>query len=127
MDPNIFLLWFKQHLESTGVTFKRMHLNALKDADTLGHDALVNASGFGSKFLRDIQDGNVEMIRGQTIVVRSNYNTYFMRDNGKTYTYAIPRGDGSVVLGGVRDWGSRFDESRSTAHIILTLMQQSEA
>ncbi|KAJ4345647.1 uncharacterized protein N0V89_011781 [Didymosphaeria variabile] len=102
MNPNVFLLWFKSQLESQGVVFKRMHLDALEDVDAIGHDVLVNASGFGSKFLTDIRDEAVELIRGQTIVVRSDYDRYFMRDNGRTYTYAIPRGDGTVVLGGVR-------------------------
>ncbi|KAL1603803.1 hypothetical protein SLS60_005394 [Paraconiothyrium brasiliense] len=113
MDPNVFLVWFKAQLESQGVVFKRMHLDALEDIDTIGHDVVVNASGFGSKFLTDIRDEAVELIRGQTIVVRSDYDTYFMRDNGKTYTYAIPRGDGTVVLGGVRDRASSSPKADS--------------
>jgi len=79
-----------------------MNLSSLSDACSLGHDVLVNATGFGSLTLADVLDEDVDMIRGQTMVVRSDYNKLFMRDSGDTYTYAIPRLDGTVVLGGVR-------------------------
>lgn len=79
-----------------------MNLNSLSDACSLGHDVLVNATGFGSLTLADVLDEDVDMIRGQTMVVKSDYNKLFMRDSGDTYTYAIPRLDGTVVLGGVR-------------------------
>ncbi|KAK5086229.1 hypothetical protein LTR70_000015 [Exophiala xenobiotica] len=83
-------------------SFKRMNLSSLSDACSLGHDVLVNATGFGSLTLADVLDEDVDMVRGQTMVVRSDYNKLFMRDSGDRYTYAIPRLDGTVVLGGVR-------------------------
>ena len=79
-----------------------MELKSLSDACQLGHDVLVNATGFGSLKLRDVQDQGLEMIRGQTVVVKSNYDKLFMHDTGETYTYVIPRLDGTVVLGGTR-------------------------
>lgn len=85
-----------------GVQFKRTTLNSLADARSLGHDVLINATGFGSRFLRDVKDDNIEMIRGQTILVKHDYDKLFMRDTGDTYTYAIPRLDGTVILGGTR-------------------------
>lgn len=85
-----------------GVQFKRQALESLSDVRNLGHDVLINATGFGSLFLNDVRDTNIEMIRGQTILVKSDYNKLFMRDTGDTYTYVIPRLDGTVVLGGSR-------------------------
>ncbi|KAK1144211.1 hypothetical protein N8T08_005624 [Aspergillus melleus] len=87
-----------------------MELKSLSDACQLGHDVLVNATGFGSRKLRDVQDQGLEMIRGQTVVVKSNYDKLFMHDTGETYTYAIPRLDGTVVLGGTRHKDSVFLE-----------------
>lgn len=91
-----------------GVQFKRMTLNSLSEARSLGHDVLVNATGFGSLTLNDVRDQNVELIRGQTMLVRSNYDKLFMRDTGDTYTYVIPRLDGTAILGGTRHKGSAY-------------------
>ena len=102
LNPDIFLPWFRKRLEGLGVQFKRTTLNSLADARSLGHDVLINATGFGSRFLRDVKDDNIEMIRGQTILVKHDYDKLFMRDTGDTYTYAIPRLDGTVILGGTR-------------------------
>ncbi|KAF9890101.1 hypothetical protein FE257_006262 [Aspergillus nanangensis] len=102
LNPSIFLPWLKQQLEGWGVEFRRMHLNALSDASHLRHDVLINATGIGSKFLSDIADQDVELVRGQTLIVKSDYQKMFMHDNGKDYTYAIPRMDGTVILGGIR-------------------------
>ncbi|CAG8159066.1 unnamed protein product [Penicillium olsonii] len=102
LSPAIFLPWMRKLLENTGVKFKRMSLESLSDARDLGHDVLINASGFGSLKLKDVQDMDVEMVRGQTMVVESNYNKIFMYDTGRTYTYVLPRLDGTVILGGTR-------------------------
>ncbi|CAG7925231.1 unnamed protein product [Penicillium olsonii] len=102
LNPAIFLPWMRKQLENTGVRFKRMNLESLSDARDLGHDVLINASGFGSLKLKDVQDVDVEMVRGQTMVVESNYNKIFMYDTGRTYTYVLPRLDGTVILGGTR-------------------------
>jgi len=83
-----------------------MDLNSLLDARNLGHDVLINASGFESLTLGDVRDKDVEMIRGQTMIVKSDYNRLFMHDTGNTYTYIIPRLDGTVILGGIRQWDS---------------------
>ncbi|KAH8428356.1 FAD-dependent oxidoreductase [Aspergillus melleus] len=102
LKPDVFLPWLRAKLAKSGVQFKRMDLKSLSDACELGHDILVNATGFGSLKLQDVQDQDLEMIRGQTVVVKSNYDKLFMHDTGETYTYAIPRLDGTVVLGGTR-------------------------
>ncbi|CAG8022695.1 unnamed protein product [Penicillium olsonii] len=102
LSPAIFLPWMRKLLENTGVKFKRMSLESLSDARDLGHDVLINASGFGSLKLKDVQDMDVEMVRGQTMVVESNYNKIFMYDTSRTYTYVLPRLDGTVILGGTR-------------------------
>lgn len=103
LNPHIFLPWLRRNLESTGVEFKRMNLASLQEAQYLGHDILINASGLGPKELLDVKDPNMLFLKGQTIVIKSDYNKSFMRDDGKDYTYVIPRLDGTVILGGIRD------------------------
>ncbi|KAI8677878.1 DAO domain-containing protein [Fusarium keratoplasticum] len=103
LNPLIFMPWLKRNLESSGVKFRRMDLDSLSDADHLGHDVLINATGEGPKYLSDIKDQNMHLLRGQTMIIKSDYKKSFMRDDGKTYTYVIPRLDGTVILGGIRD------------------------
>ncbi|CAG8948564.1 unnamed protein product [Penicillium salamii] len=103
LDPGIFLPWLKRNLESSGVDFKRMTLQSLSDAYHLGHDILINATGAGPMYLDDIQDDNMELLKGQIMIIKSDYKKCFMRDDGKNYTYVIPRLDGKVILGGIRD------------------------
>ncbi|KAM0427836.1 hypothetical protein ACHAPT_007293 [Fusarium lateritium] len=103
LNPNIFMPWLKQQLESSGVKFRRMNLQSLSDAHHLGHDVLINATGEGPKHLSDIKDQDMNLLRGQVMIIKSDYKKSFMRDDGKTYTYVIPRLDGTVILGGIRD------------------------
>ena len=80
-----------------------MNLSSLSDARHLGHDVLINATGLGPKDLDDVKDENMEPLKGQIMIVKSDYKKCLMRDDGKTYTYVIPRLDGRVILGGIRD------------------------
>ncbi|KAJ5817471.1 hypothetical protein N7447_009704 [Penicillium robsamsonii] len=103
LDPNIFLPWHKKNLETSGVKFKRMNFRSLSDAYHMGQDVLINATGSGPMYLDDIKDENMELLKGQVMVVKSDYKKSLIRDDGKTYTYVIPRLDGNVILGGTRD------------------------
>lgn len=108
LDPNIFLPWLKHKLEMTGVKFKRMNLDCLSGARHLGHDVLINATGLGPKDLVDVKDENMELLKGQTMIIKSDYQKCLMRDDGRNYTYVIPRLDGKVILGGIRDPDVRY-------------------
>jgi glycine/D-amino acid oxidase-like deaminating enzyme len=79
-----------------------MNIKSLSELQPLGHDILINATGVGSASLLDFQYKDIQMIRGQTLVVKHNYDKAMQRDDGVKYTYAIPRMDGTVILGGVR-------------------------
>ncbi|KAI8658084.1 DAO domain-containing protein [Fusarium keratoplasticum] len=93
----------KRTLEKTRVKFVQMNLNSLSNARYLGNDILINALGLGTKDLVDVQDKEMLLQKGQILIVMSNYQRAFMRDDGKTYTYVIPRLNGTVILEGVRD------------------------
>lgn len=104
LTPKIFLPWLRKRLEASGVVFKRGNFESLAEARSQGHDILVNATGFGPKFLGDIRDEHVQLVRGQTVHVKSSFDKIFMR-HGKDYTYAIPRLDGTCILGGIKQYG----------------------
>jgi glycine/D-amino acid oxidase-like deaminating enzyme len=101
ITPAIFLPWLRKKLEEAGVKFVRKDLKSLSDLKGFGHEVLVNATGFGSKFLTDVADQNVQQIRGQTVLVKTPHDKIFMR-HGKDYTYVIPRLDGTAILGGIK-------------------------
>lgn len=106
LTPPVFLPWLAKRLKDSGVTFLRKDVKTLRELKGLGHDVLVNATGWGSKFLHDVSDRNLQQVRGQTILVKSNFDKIFMR-HGKDYTYVIPRLDGTAILGGIKQTGVR--------------------
>ena len=104
INPTVFLPWLRKRLESSGVIFVRKELKSLSEARSDGHDVLINATGFGAKFLDDVADQDVQLIRGQTHLVKTDVKKIFMR-HGKDYTYVIPRLDGTAILGGIKQVG----------------------
>jgi D-amino-acid oxidase len=80
-----------------------MNLKSLADASHLGHDVLINASGAGPKDLEDVKEQNMQLFRGQVMLIKSDFKKIMMRDTGDEYTYIIPRLDGTAIIGGIRD------------------------
>lgn len=101
----MFLTWLVKRLKDSGVTFHRKDVKTLRELKGYGHDVLVNATGWGAKFLHDVADANLQQVRGQTILVKSGLDRIVMR-HGKDYTYVIPRLDGTAILGGIKQTGS---------------------
>lgn len=113
LTPAVFLPWLRRRLEASGVQFKRAHVRALSDLRGVGHDVLINATGIGPKYLKDVKDHMVLEVRGQTVLVKTDYEKTWIR-RGKDYTYCFARGDGTAVLGGIKQYGSKtkdVDES----------------
>jgi glycine/D-amino acid oxidase-like deaminating enzyme len=103
-------------LESLGGRLKRGSFDSLqsaidqyKDADTL-----INCTALGSYYLKDVQDHAMYGLRGQTVVVRAPHIKHQLYKDVGFYdqfcTYIIPRGDGTVVLGGTMDRGNNNTE-----------------
>jgi len=66
---------------------------------------VVNCCAMGSLTLRDVQDRGMVPDRGQTIVIRAPQIRAIWRVPGDLPTYVLPRGDGTVVLGGTHQYG----------------------
>ncbi|KAI0188259.1 nucleotide-binding domain-containing protein [Astrocystis sublimbata] len=105
VTPPVFLPWMRNRLEANGVKFKRVNVRALSDLKEMGHDILINATGVGARYLEDVKDMQMTEVRGQTVLVKTNYPKIWTR-RGKDYTYHLPRGDGTAIIGGIKEYGS---------------------
>ncbi|KAF6822734.1 putative FAD dependent oxidoreductase [Colletotrichum plurivorum] len=101
LNPTIFFPWLAQQLRDRGVVFVRKTIKSLSDLRHLGHNVVVNSTGSGARFLHDVSDENVYEVRGQTMLVKTDFDKIVMR-HGKDYTYVISRLDGTAILGGTR-------------------------
>ncbi|KAJ6024742.1 hypothetical protein N7540_005539 [Penicillium herquei] len=106
LTPSVFLPCMRARLEKTGVKFLRMTVQSLSDLRDLGHDYLINAAGIGPRYLRDVMDQTVQEVRGQTILVKSDFDKIWIR-RGKDYTYALGRQDGTTILGGIKQFDNK--------------------
>ncbi|WVQ83330.1 hypothetical protein IAT38_005469 [Cryptococcus sp. DSM 104549] len=104
VNPAVYLPWLRSQCESAGVTFIRQDVTSLRHASQLAPcDVIVNASGNGAKFLVDVNDETCQMVRGQVILVKSTAKEVHIR-HGENYTYVLPRGDGTAILGGIKEF-----------------------
>ncbi|TFK45195.1 hypothetical protein OE88DRAFT_1740516 [Heliocybe sulcata] len=90
---------------STNVAFVPQTVSDLTDLLPLSPDVLVNAIGVGAGRLDPINDPLVEPVRGQTIVIRQPAIDHMTLRSGIDYCYVIPRGDGTAVIGGIKEHG----------------------
>ncbi|WVQ83731.1 hypothetical protein IAT38_005875 [Cryptococcus sp. DSM 104549] len=103
LNPHRYLPWLRDQCEANGVKFQRLHAVSLADAAAAAPcDLIVNATGNGSKFLMDVNDQGCRMVRGQVMLVQCDAKDVHIR-HGPQYTYILPRGDGTAVLGGIKE------------------------
>ncbi|KAK4168162.1 D-amino-acid oxidase [Cladorrhinum sp. PSN259] len=104
VDPSKLLVWLRNELENQGVEFKRIgKVESLRQVKMMaGGEVLINASGMGSRDLKDVGDEHVVGDRTYCVRVESKFTEMFVRrGKGHQYTYVFGRGDGTAVLGGV--------------------------
>ncbi|BGP53383.1 D-amino acid oxidase [Rhodotorula sphaerocarpa] len=91
-----------QHLQreaqKLGVTFERRLVTSLEQIDAQ-YQLIVNATGLGAKSIAGVEDQEVEPIRGQTVLVKSDCKRCTMDSSGNP-AYIIPRPGGEVICGG---------------------------
>lgn len=107
-----YIRWLEAQSRALGVTFERRSVKALRDVVRPDTTVVVNATGLGSLTLEDVRDENVEPIRGQIVLVRSNVTRCVMdssqHDSPTRSTYIIPRPNsgGETICGGCYETGS---------------------
>ncbi|KAI7896483.1 uncharacterized protein EV154DRAFT_492449 [Mucor mucedo] len=108
-----YLAWLVKTIQELGGRIERGTFESI--ADAIEHykeaDTIVNCTGLGSYYLKDVQDHTMYPARGQTVVVRAPHiKTQHYIDGNNQWTYIIPRSDGTVICGGTLD-----RENRNTA------------
>ncbi|KAJ1860781.1 hypothetical protein LPJ73_001241 [Coemansia sp. RSA 2703] len=120
-----YLPWLAAELRRLGGVIRRATLDhisdALKYAD--GCSLIVNCSALGSATLGGVMDKNMYPVRGQTVLVKApNVNLTAMRpsESADKATYIIPRGNGTVILGGVFEERSNelHEDTRTTDEVL---------
>ncbi|RSH87145.1 hypothetical protein EHS25_003636 [Saitozyma podzolica] len=109
VTPDVYLPWLRAKLESAGVRFLRAEVPSLAAAAKLAPcDLVVNASGNGARFLLDVADEKCVQVRGQTMLVKCDAPEVHIRHalRWDEYTYVLPRGDGTAILGGIKEFGN---------------------
>ncbi|KAG0160770.1 hypothetical protein PDIDSM_8300 [Penicillium digitatum] len=112
-DPTRHMPYLRRQVESLGSRFIRQRVESLQELYEMFPESriFINASGWGSKTLTDVQDDNCSPERGQNVFLATDQcNTLHFR-NGTEYTYVIPRPlSNGVVLGGVKQQGNLSPE-----------------
>ncbi|OQE13777.1 hypothetical protein PENFLA_c043G00905 [Penicillium flavigenum] len=104
-DPTRHMPYLRNLVESLGGRFIRQRVESLQELYDMFPESrvFINASGWGSKTLTDVQDDNCFPERGQNVFLATDQCDTLHFRNGKEYTYVIPRPlSKGVVLGGVR-------------------------
>ncbi|KAJ5505181.1 hypothetical protein N7463_008055 [Penicillium fimorum] len=112
-DPTRHMPYLRKQVESLGGRFIRQRVESLQELYEMFPESrvFINASGWGSKTLTDVQDDKCFPERGQNVFLATDQcNTLHFR-SGKEYTYVIPRPlSEGVVLGGVKQQGNLSPE-----------------
>lgn len=117
INPHIFLRYLYQKLYQQGVQFSSERLESLLDVDS---SIIINCSGKGLRSTPKgpLYDPSVIPIRGQTLIVDPGFEvpkTYTTQsNNGKDWTFLIPRPRGGVILGGTKQVGDTHGQIRET-------------
>lgn len=125
ITPVTFLPWFRAKLEARGVEFRRTKVSSLSVLKGMGHDVLINATGFGARLLSDVQEKRIIPLCQQNIRIRKEgYNSLFIRwGTHGYYSTAFGRGDGTIYIGGVKTRGiidfEARDDHRATVSTIV--------
>ncbi|OLY79929.1 D-amino-acid oxidase [Smittium mucronatum] len=109
-----YLLWLTDRFLALGGTIKKAKMKSLSQAVGFCPNGpqvlecipiLVNCTALGSHHLSDVKDSKVYPIRGQVILVDSPAVKKIIM-NDSAWRYVIPRGNGTVIIGGTYQKGS---------------------
>ncbi|KAJ2503326.1 hypothetical protein GGH96_000347 [Coemansia sp. RSA 1972] len=110
IDVPKYLDYLSTRLKSLGGTIVKKHIGHILDAtqyaDTSSEqevNIVVNCTGLGSHTLGGVCDQAMFPSRGQTLLVNAPDAKRTITRLGKQFGYVIPRGNGTVIIGGTTD------------------------
>ncbi|KAI9296625.1 nucleotide-binding domain-containing protein [Neoconidiobolus thromboides FSU 785] len=101
-----YLKWLFNEGKKLGLIDIKLHMNHIKDAYNISSfptNIVINCCGLGARTMDGVKDPNIFPTRGQTILVHApevDYTSTGLYKGG--VTYIIPKGDGTVILGGTQ-------------------------
>ncbi|KAJ1961125.1 hypothetical protein IWQ62_003975 [Dispira parvispora] len=122
----VYLDWVYRQCLDAGVKIRRLdhYLDHLDQAFDQSSSIVVNCTGLGARTLGGVEDADVYSVRGQWMLVRApsvktSVNVTTKPGKVAMMTTIIPRGDGTVFLGGTKE-SSSYDPAvyPETANII---------
>ncbi|KAJ2832748.1 hypothetical protein GGI24_001111 [Coemansia furcata] len=125
-----YLSHLKDKFTSMGGTIEQRALEHIEEALLFGSVSsngpndkmpiVVNCAALGNRILGGVCDAGMRPVRGQTLIVNAPEAKRSITRLGSQLGYVIPRGDGTVVLGGSTEVGSwDEDENRELTQQIL--------
>lgn len=103
LSPPMYLTWLKSEFLKLGGKFIAKTVSHI-DECRLDHSSIViNCSGIGARTLGGVLDCSMYPTRGHIVLVHAPEIKYTITKMDGDVTYIIPRGDGTVVLGGTRE------------------------
>ncbi|KAJ2443490.1 hypothetical protein GGF42_006611 [Coemansia sp. RSA 2424] len=132
-----YLSYLKNRFTGTGGAIEQRALSHIEEAllfdassrsDCNGKTPIVvNCAALGNRVLGGVCDASMQPMRGQTLVVNAPDAKRTLTRIGSRFCYVIPRGDGTVVLGGSAEVGSWDEaEDRQITQQILLRAQELE-
>lgn len=123
VDVPRYLVYLERLFRAKGGKIVQKKLKHISEAEG---DVVVNCTGLGSRWLGGVEDTQMYPIRGQTVLVRAPHcRKTITRIGTNEISYVIPRGDGTVVLGGTKDRNSWDTQASSdTTQQILQRAQK---
>ncbi|KAJ9065818.1 hypothetical protein DSO57_1015646 [Entomophthora muscae] len=122
-----YLLWLKEKFTALGGAMIEKRVGHFNECFALGKaNVVINCSGLGALTLGGLEDQAVFPTRGQTILIEAPHIDYSLTKHlNDEIVYLIPRGDGTVVLGGTREANSKISNpDPATAQTILERCQE---
>ncbi|KAJ3036291.1 hypothetical protein HDV00_002948 [Rhizophlyctis rosea] len=99
----VYLKWLLSSFREGGGAIDVREIGNIEELFDGKTDFVVNCTGYGARSLKGVEDGRVYPTRGQTVIVRApkvNLTITTLGGTADDFSYVIPRGDGTVVLGG---------------------------
>ncbi|KAJ1655807.1 hypothetical protein IWQ61_004507 [Dispira simplex] len=105
-----YLKWLEEQVKAHGGSFLRVQ-RPISHISDLWHQfpkatVLVNCTGLQARDLGGVRDAKMHPVRGQTLLVQApsvNRTITWLHGSTSQLAYIIPRGDGTVILGGTME------------------------
>ncbi|KAJ1962645.1 hypothetical protein IWQ62_003462 [Dispira parvispora] len=105
-----YLEWLKEQVKAHGGSFLRVE-KPIAHINDLWHrfpkaTVLVNCSGLQARDLGGVRDTKMHPVRGQTLLVQApsvKRTITWQHGSASQVAYVIPRGDGTVIIGGTME------------------------